>query len=265
MASKVTPWTCPFCNRPQIVTEGQTHSSTQRLRLTTHAFNEYVGLSFAATACSNPECSEITITASFNEGELRATRQGASYAPTRFIEFWSLRPSSRAKPQPDYIPAPLREDYEEACKIRDLSPKASATLSRRCLQGMIRDFCKISKRRLIDEILALKSLVNEGNAPKGVEPETTDAIDHVRSIGNIGAHMEADINIIVDVDPGEAQALIGLVELLFDEWYGARYKREQHLTKIKEIKLHKDGVITAAKAAKATKPKPPKGDEPTST
>ena len=29
------------------------------------------------------------------------------------------------------------------------------------------------------------------------------AIDAVRSIGNIGAHMEKDINLIVDVDPEE--------------------------------------------------------------
>ena len=33
-------------------------------------------------------------------------------------------PESSAKPQPDCIPAPLREDYYESCKIRDLSPKA---------------------------------------------------------------------------------------------------------------------------------------------
>jgi hypothetical protein len=32
-----------------------------------------------------------------------------------------------------------------------------------------------------------------------------DAIDHVRKIGNIGAHMEADINVIVEVEPKEAQ------------------------------------------------------------
>ena len=36
------------------------------------------------------------------------------------------------------IPIPqLMDDYEEACAIVNLSPKASATLSRRCLQGMI--------------------------------------------------------------------------------------------------------------------------------
>lgn len=53
---------------------------------------------------------------------------------------WHLIPPSGAKAFPDFVPAAIRADYEEACLIVDLSPKASATLSRRALQGMIRDF-----------------------------------------------------------------------------------------------------------------------------
>lgn len=105
---------------------------------------------------------------------------------------------------------------------------------------MIRDFCGISKSRLIDEINTLKKLSDEGKAPKGVEPETVEAIDHVRKIGNIGAHMEKDISVIIDVDPGEAQALIELIELLFEEWYVARAKREAKLSKIREISEAKE-------------------------
>ena len=115
-------------------------------------------------------------------------------------ETWRLLPPSSAKPQPDCIPQPIRDDYYEACAIRDLSPKASATITRRCLQGMIRDFCGISKHRLIYEISELRERVDQGRAPPGVQPDTVDAIDHVRQIGNIGAHMEADINVIVDAD-----------------------------------------------------------------
>jgi hypothetical protein len=126
----------------------------------------------------------------------------------------------------------LRRDYEEACAIRDLSPKASATITRRCIQGIIRDFCCIEKKRLVDEIDELRRLVDAGQAPPGVQPDTVEAIDHVRQIGNIGAHMEADINVIVDVDPDEAQVLIGLTELLFDEWYVAREQRTQRLAQL---------------------------------
>jgi hypothetical protein len=143
-----------------------------------------------------------------------------------------LRPESYAKPLPDHIPQPLRDDYSEACAIRDLSPKASATLSRRCLQGMIRDFCGIAKARLFDEITALSDAVNNGTAPKGVSADSIDAIDALRGIGNIGAHMEKDINVIVDVDADEAQLMIELLETLFDDWYVARHKREQRFKSI---------------------------------
>ena len=38
-----------------------------------------------------------------------------------------------------------------------------------------------------------------------VDPLTWKSIDATRKIGNIGAHMEKDINLIVDVDPKEAR------------------------------------------------------------
>jgi hypothetical protein len=68
-----------------------------------------------------------------------------------------------------------------------------------------------------------------------VTHESVDAIDHVRSIGNIGAHMEKDINLIIDIDSNEAQVLIELVEMLFDEWYVARYNRGRRLEALKGI------------------------------
>jgi hypothetical protein len=251
-------WTCPFCDRPQVLTDGQSDYRNVHLSLKSHKYGE-AGFHIIAHACANPECREIALSGWFSEGKMvHRGRTFPEYGNITALESFQLRPSSLAKPQPEYIPAPLREDYVEACKIRDLSPKASATLSRRCLQGMIRDFCGISKDRLIDEIKALKKLSEAGNAPKGVEPETVEAIDHVRSIGNIGAHMEKDISVIVDVDPGEAQALIELIELLFDEWYVARHAREARLAKVKEIRLQKD-------AAKAVPPNaaPPANSAPT--
>lgn len=124
------------------------------------------------------------------------------------------------------------EDYKEACAIRELSPKASATLARRCLQGMIRDFYKgqIKPGRLVDEIAAIKGKV---------DLVTWDSIDAVRKIGNIGAHMEKDIDLLVDVDPEEASLLIGLIESFIDDWYVARHDRAQRHAALQATALQK--------------------------
>ena len=100
---------------------------------------------------------------------------------------------------------------------------------------MIRDFCKITEQSLFGAIKKLKEQVDAGKAPEGVQLETLEAIEAVRKVGNIGAHMEKDINIIVDIDPDEAGKLIGLIEVLFEDWYVARHDRGKRLKEVLEI------------------------------
>ena len=119
---------------------------------------------------------------------------------------------------PDYIPEAIRKDYVEACSILDASPKASATLSRRCLQGMIRDFWGVTSGNLAGEIDLIKDKI---------PADQYRVLNGVRRLGNIGAHMEKDVNLIVDIDPGEAQKLVKLLELLLKDWYIARHEREE--------------------------------------
>jgi Domain of unknown function (DUF4145) len=239
-------WVCPYCNRAQVILEGRcdTRLTWMGVKGCEHGL---VGHFAKYIVCANDECRKLSLQFYLvRKGSWNGTK--GEFDVSGIIEDWRLLPASFARPQPDYIPEPLRRDYEEACAIRDLSPKASATLTRRCIQGIIRDFCGISKKRLIDEINELRDRVDNGNAPTGVQADTVDAIDHVRSIGNIGAHMEADINVIVDVDPDEAQKLIEPIELLFDEWYVARERRQQRLAEL--------GVIAGKKAVQHQKKLP---------
>lgn len=142
----------------------------------------------------------------------------------RFVRF---QPKNSAKVYPDYIPQSIRTDYEEACGILELSPKASATISRRCLQGMIRNFWKISgKRSLKDEIDAIEDQV---------DPDVKLVLDSLRQLGNIGAHPEKDINLIVDIEPGEAKSLIKFIEYLLEEWYVKKQKTKEMMETIKQI------------------------------
>ena len=182
--------------------------------------------------CANNNCRQLQLGIELYTANTQTINH---WTTEKLIRSWSLLPESFAKPQPSYIPDPIIEDYKEACLIRDLSPKASATLSRRCLQGIIRDFCGISDNTLFLEIDTLKKQVRDGKGPKQVLEETVDAIDAVRKIGNIGAHMEKDINVIFDVEPIEAQKLIDLIEILFREWYVQRHNRAKSLENLRNI------------------------------
>ena len=72
-----------------------------------------------------------------------------------------------------------------------------------------------------------------------VDVDVWESIDAVREVGNIGAHMKKDINIIVEVEPEEAQLLIGLIEQLVDEWYVAQEDRKNRAQKLKDLAISK--------------------------
>jgi Domain of unknown function (DUF4145) len=230
-------WTCPFCNRAQTV---QYNAAINFVGLGPRG-SKYgtVGCRVESIACANVECLELWISVGLNKAQHNLQYDRYQALDEKLFEL-GQHPSASRVLQPSYIPTPIVQDYYEACDILNLSPKASATLARRCLQGMIRDFCGVTKNRLIDEIKELKSQADEHRAPAGIQPDIIDAIDAVRKIGNIGAHMEKDINIIVDVDPDEARTLIELLELLFREWYVARHDRVQRIASISAIARLKD-------------------------
>jgi hypothetical protein len=149
------------------------------------------------------------------------------------------------------VPEPLVEDYREGWSILDLSPKSSAVLARRCAQGAIRDFCGISKDTLNQEIDELERRYEDGSlgtlAPY-VTHELLVAIDNVRKVGNIGAHMEKDVNKVIPIKHEEARLLLQLVGTLFTEWYQARSERETRLKKLVSVACTK----VAAKAGKSS-------------
>ncbi|MDN5474732.1 MAG: DUF4145 domain-containing protein [Lactococcus lactis] len=160
-----------------------------------------------------PSCNEVT-----------SVTKGIGERYTGVIT--NIYPKSQAKQFPDYIPEQTRQDYEEAYAIVNLSPKASATLSRRALQGMIRDFHGISKPRLIDEIKAIS---------ENVTPSEKKVLDSIRDIGNIGAHPERDINLIVDIESGEAEKLLKVIEYFVKSWYITRHEAQQLFIEVNDI------------------------------
>lgn len=220
-------YTCPYCNKPTTATEPHVYRGELDIDLDEHSTLGHLYFVVSSVSCPDPECRKLFLNAFIGNKTWMPAAQKYIYD----IKYqWQLLPESNAKVLPNYVPQPIQDDYYEACRIRDLSPKASATLARRCLQGMIRDFHGISKARLIDEIKELEGKIDQ---------DVWESIDAVRSVGNIGAHMEKDINIIVDVDPEEAQLLIGLIEQLIDEWYVVREDRKNRSQKLKDLAASK--------------------------
>lgn len=210
---------CPFCQKGATATY-------QTYREENLFFNKDVPRSFSDPEfdkrdeilvqmfnCPNSDCQKVSID---------IIGVGKQF-PDKGISFY---PISEAIQFPDYVPQAILEDYNEACAILNLSPKASATLSRRCLQGMIRDFWKVSGKNLYDEIELIEDKV---------DVTTRKVLDALRQLGNIGAHPEKDVNLIVDIQPGEALKLIKFIEVLIKSWYVERAEKEALLTDILTI------------------------------
>jgi uncharacterized protein DUF4145 len=108
----------------------------------------------------------------------------------------------------------IASDYEESCLVLADSPKASAALSRRCLQHVLREKAKTTKKDLADQI---QEVLNSGKLPSHIE----ESLEAVRVIGNFAAHptKSKSTGEIVDVEPGEAEWNLEAVEALFDFYY----------------------------------------------
>lgn len=223
-------WLCPFCNHlstEEAIKKGSSAHSIDGTHVGTAT------LQLISILCPNPDCKQFSLEANFFKKIWKDASREFIYESK---EDWILRPRGMVKPFPDYIPKGILADYKEACLIKELSPKASATLSRRCLQGMVRDFWGVKEKNLYEEINAIKEKVSA---------EIWDAIDAIRQIGNIGAHMEKDIDLIIDVNSDEAELLIQLIENLLKDWY---IEKEQR-------RLRTVAILAAAQAKKELKKK----------
>ncbi|MGM0906859.1 MAG: DUF4145 domain-containing protein [Pseudomonadota bacterium] len=219
-------WNCPFCEHKSTITTSNYFKDTHFVHKASKLGELFI-LETTAITCPNQECKEI-----FIETEMFKSEKGAGgrYKGASTGEKWRLRPNSLALSFPDYVPEQIKNDYEEACKIVSLSPKASATLLRRCLQGIIRDFWQVNEKNLYREIEAIKN---------NIDKQIWDAINAVRQVGNIGAHMERDVNTIIEVEPHEAEMLTKLIEFVIEQTYIKREEQNQMLQSIVSLAQEK--------------------------
>lgn len=209
-------------------------SGVKEVSVGTAKDGEQIALAWNAYRCPNPKCHRTSLTVAACFGTWGYGGPGNQYRFTGKFDP-NLKPADPvglgvvrflprvSVPLSQHVPNGVRQDYDEACTISDLSPKAAATLCRRALQGMVRDFWNVSERTLHEELKKIQDRC---------DPELFNALMAIKSIGNIGAHPEVDISVIVDVEEGEVQALVSVLQILDQEWYVERAQRRERLAKV---------------------------------
>jgi|SRR3954470_2363157 hypothetical protein len=150
MARLGLSWRCPFCQRDATITDVDRSSETAGFR--SNGTAGHLVLQAELITCPNPSCRKQQLKAWLFKRQMNGYAHVTKPEGAKPLRGWSLIPDSSARPFPDMVPAQIREDYEEACRIAELSPKRAATLARRCLQGMVRHVFKVRKRTLGKEL-----------------------------------------------------------------------------------------------------------------
>jgi uncharacterized protein DUF4145 len=169
-----------------------------------------------------PECGEFI-------GQLRRTTPDGSVEHLRAL-VW---PSSTTRPVAPEVEDRYKRDFKEAVSVLPLSAKASAALSRRMLQDIIREKAGIKRKDLDKEI---QGVIDSNSVPSWLAQN----LDAVRAVGNFAAHTTKRTNTgeVVDVEPGEAEFLLDVLEGLFDFYFvqpeRARKQREAVDQKLKD-------------------------------
>jgi hypothetical protein len=151
MSPEYELWRCPHCGRDTTITEERRITYGKTIDIANR--QEFSRISFDLRVCPNKQCqaASITVTLWTRDNTMLLERPAGT---------WPLVPEAFGDELPDVVPEHIRKDYREATLILRFSPKAAATLARRAVQGMIRDFYNIKERTLNEEVQKLKDVVD---------------------------------------------------------------------------------------------------------
>ena len=157
----------------------------------------------------------------FSFGERRYRKRSASVEGTQNIRHAVVLNATMVVPRgiarmpvPKEVPADIVEDYMEACLVLVDSPKASAALSRRCLQNLLRQAAGVKQGNLSGEI---QQVLDSGKLP----PILAENID---AFATSGISPRTPIRALAQVtscpvEPLEAEWNLEVLESLFDFYF----------------------------------------------
>ena len=196
--------------------------------------------SWVVLSITCPECNRLIVEMHGSQRASRAASRQFPFTPIILDQRFLVYPQGTTRPLPPEVTDDFADDFKEACLVFPFSPKASAALSRRCLQHLLREKAKASQHKLHDQIEAvIKSAV--------LPTHLVELLHPVREYGNMAAHpmKSGSTGEIVDVEPGEADWLLDVLEALFDFYLVAPEKTKQRRAELDK----KLADIAAAKAA----------------
>lgn len=183
--------------------------------------------------CTCPACNRMVVNLARGAGiQALPDNKGKRISSIEMRRVVHPKVASRTPPS-QYVPEVYAKDYLEACLVLSDSPKASAALSRRCLQALLRDVVGVKPGSLDKEI---QQVIDSGKFPSHISED----LDAVRTIGNFAAHplKSQSSGEIIEVEPGEAEWTLDVLESLFDFLFVhpevAREKRKALNAKLEE-------------------------------
>jgi hypothetical protein len=179
---------------------------------TTDGKGNYIGTVWRIQYMTCPECKKSIL-------RFAAAKFGKGFVSDPKEEDWQLFfPAASARaPLPKVVPSPIAKDYNEAARVLAISPKASAALSRRCLQAVLSE-AGYTQRDLSQQIDAVLS---ESDTSKSLPSATHMIVDAIRNFGNFAAHKITDKTTleIIEVEPTEAEYCLDVLDAVFDHYF----------------------------------------------
>jgi hypothetical protein len=153
-----------------------------------------------------PQCADFIITLEY------LVRPADSHRDETASEHVLWPVATSRDPIPAEVPSHVAQDYTEAALVLPFSPKASAALSRRCLQTVLREAANTTAKDLnaqIDEVMP------------ALPTHIAHNLDAIRVAGNFAAHpiKSQATGQIIEVEPGEAEWNLEVLDALFDFYY----------------------------------------------
>lgn len=129
---------------------------------------------------------------------------------------------------PNAIDKKFIKYHEEASSVLPYSARASAALSRLCLEVLLKEKYKIKNGTLKDKIDTFENM--------GIlSSELIKDMQYIKQIGNDGAHLNTNsAGSIVDVNKKNAETLLVLLENLFDFCFVQPKERKERMNNIKK-------------------------------